>query len=60
MTYTDIKELNGLDLPIDYGSGIEFANGLVDSVFAGQNIGLQVCKRIHEWPKQKLQSNQKP
>mmetsp|Transcript_16234 Transcript_16234/g.21243 ORF Transcript_16234/g.21243 Transcript_16234/m.21243 type:complete len:508 (-) Transcript_16234:169-1692(-) len=28
MVYTDIQELRGLDRPVDYGSGIEYADGL--------------------------------
>jgi hypothetical protein len=28
MVYTDIQTLRGLDLPTDYGSGVEYANGL--------------------------------
>ena len=29
MFYTDIQTLRGLDAPVDYGSGIEYADGLV-------------------------------
>jgi len=42
MVYTDIQTLRGLDSPVDYGSGIEYANGLLDSVFVGQDVGLQI------------------
>jgi hypothetical protein len=31
MVYTDIQTLRGLDQPVDYGSGIEFATGLVEA-----------------------------
>jgi hypothetical protein len=41
MVYTDIQTLRGLDTPVDYGSGVEFANGLLDSVLS-QEIGLQI------------------
>jgi hypothetical protein len=39
MVYTDIQTLRGLDHPVDYGSGIEYANGLLDSFHGG---GLQI------------------
>jgi hypothetical protein len=42
MVYTDIQSLVGLDKPVDYGSGIEYANGLLESVFQGQDVGLQI------------------
>lgn len=42
MVYTDIQSLRGLLKPADYGSGIEYADGLLDSVFAGQDVGLQI------------------
>lgn len=42
MVYTDIQTLRGLDTPADYGSGIEYANGLLDSVLVGQDVGLQI------------------
>lgn len=41
MVYTDIQTLRGLDAPVDYGSGVEYANGLVDSVLS-QDVGLQI------------------
>jgi hypothetical protein len=31
MVYTDIQTLRGLDQPVDYGSGIEYATGLVEA-----------------------------
>lgn len=42
MVYTDIQSLVGLDKPVDYGSGIEYANGLLESVFQGKDVGLQI------------------
>jgi hypothetical protein len=39
MVYSDIQTLRGLDLPVDYGSGIEYADGLLDSFVGG---GLQI------------------
>jgi hypothetical protein len=32
MVYTDIQNLRGLDQPVDYGSGIEYATGLVEAL----------------------------
>lgn len=40
MVYTDIQTLRGLDHPADYGSGIEYADGLLDSFGGGLQIGL--------------------
>jgi hypothetical protein len=31
MTYTDIYQLRGVDQPVDYGSGIEYAQGLIEA-----------------------------
>jgi hypothetical protein len=42
MFYTDIQTLRGLDRPVDYGSGIEYANGIMDSLFPDQHVGLQI------------------
>lgn len=42
MVYTDIQTLRGLDLPVDYGSGVEFADGLLDDIFVHQSLGLQL------------------
>jgi hypothetical protein len=39
MSYTDLYSLRGLDQPADYGSGIEYANGLLDLT---NNNGLQL------------------
>jgi hypothetical protein len=39
MTYTDIHRLRGLNEPADYGSGIEYAQGLVE---AFPNSALQI------------------
>lgn len=39
MFYTDIQRLRGLERPVDYGSGVEYADGLVDAV-DGLQIGL--------------------
>jgi hypothetical protein len=41
MVYTDIQTLRGVDAPIDYGSGIEYAQGLAEAFpDAGIQIGL--------------------
>jgi len=40
MFYTDIQELQGLDEPIDYGSGIEYADGLLAYKEEGLQVGL--------------------
>jgi hypothetical protein len=45
MVYTDIQTLRGLDKPVDYGSGIEYANGalrLVSPPHSYLSVGLQV------------------
>lgn len=42
MFYTDIQSLRGLEEPVDYGSGIEYADGIIDSLFGGQEVGLQI------------------
>jgi lysozyme family protein len=41
VVYTDIQTLRGLDKPVDYGSGIEYAEGILDSLFPDQYVGLQ-------------------
>lgn len=41
MVYSDIQTLRGLDKPVDYGSGIEYADGILDSLFP-EGVGLQV------------------
>ena len=41
MFYTDIQSLRGLDTPVDYGSGVEYAPGLVEAFpQSGIQIGL--------------------
>jgi hypothetical protein len=42
MFYTDIQTLRGLDRPVDYGSGIEYADGILESLFPDQDVGLQI------------------
>jgi len=42
MVYTDIQSLRGLEYPIDYGSGVEYGEGLVNSLFPNENVGLQI------------------
>jgi len=42
MFYTDIQTLRGLKDPVDYGSGVEYADGITDSLFQYQNVGLQI------------------
>jgi len=52
MFYTDIQNLKGMDTPIDYGSGIEYAKGLAEAYpKSGIQIGLwlngtQGCRDI--------------
>lgn len=41
MSYTNLSSLNGLTTPVDYGSGIEFAEGGVESF--DNKIGLQLA-----------------
>jgi hypothetical protein len=43
MFYTDLEKLDGLTTPTDYGSGIEYADGIVDSLFPNTDVGVQVC-----------------
>ena len=41
MAYTDIQTLRGLDEPVDYGSGVEYASGLAEAFPAsGLQLGL--------------------
>ncbi len=47
MVYTDLDTLGGLFRPTDYGSGIEYADGILDSVFPDSTVGLQVGKHKH-------------
>jgi hypothetical protein len=42
MVYTDIQTLRGLSTPVDYGSGVEYGDGLVDSLFHRDSVGLQI------------------
>ncbi len=55
MVYTDLDTLGGLFRPTDYGSGIEYADGILDSVFPDSTVGLQVGKQynlfVSEWNK---------
>ena len=43
MFYTDLDELQGLTTPVDYGSGVEYADGIVKSLFPDTKVGVQVC-----------------
>ena len=47
MVYTDLKGLKGLDKPTDYGSGIEYADGILDSLFPNVDVGLQVSLHFY-------------
>ena len=38
MIYTDIQTLRGLDKPVDYGSGIEYANGLIENFASASSV----------------------
>jgi hypothetical protein len=45
MVYTDIQKLKGLDQPIDYGTGIEYADGALRMAAPPNNqlgVGLQI------------------
>jgi hypothetical protein len=42
MVYTDLQTLRGLGKPVDYGSGVEYADGILESLFAEQHVGLQI------------------
>lgn len=44
MVYTDLEKLRGLSSPVDYGSGVEYADGVLNSLFAGYNdgVGIQI------------------
>jgi len=42
MVYTDLETLRGLVRPVDYGSGIEYADGITNSLFPDSHVGLQV------------------
>lgn len=54
MVYTDIQSLVGLDRPVDYGSGVEYADGVLEQspmTGAGLQIGLWLngttgCRQI--------------
>jgi len=45
MVYTDIQTLGGLTKPADYGSGVEYANGLIE-IFHNQSVAMQVRKPV--------------
>jgi len=42
MIYTDLETLKGLFTPTDYGSGVEYADGILTSIFPETKIGLQI------------------
>jgi len=43
MVYTSLFSFeNGTSLPTDYGSGVEYADGLLNSIFPNEEIGLQI------------------
>eukprot|EP00586_Coscinodiscus_wailesii_P008419 CAMPEP_0172523800 /NCGR_PEP_ID=MMETSP1066-20121228/293850_1 /TAXON_ID=671091 /ORGANISM="Coscinodiscus wailesii, Strain CCMP2513" /LENGTH=459 /DNA_ID=CAMNT_0013306891 /DNA_START=77 /DNA_END=1456 /DNA_ORIENTATION=- len=43
MVYTSLFSIeNGTSLPFDYGSGIEYADGLLNDLFRDQHVGLQI------------------
>lgn len=42
MVYTDLQTLQGLFGPSDYGSGVEYADGILNSIFPESDMGLQV------------------
>mmetsp|Transcript_17821 Transcript_17821/g.21297 ORF Transcript_17821/g.21297 Transcript_17821/m.21297 type:complete len:402 (+) Transcript_17821:707-1912(+) len=42
MLYTDLETLRGLDKPVDYGTGIEYGDGIFDSLFPNDEVGLQI------------------
>ena len=43
MVYTSLSSIQyGTSLPTDYGSGVEYADGILYSLFPGHGVGLQV------------------
>lgn len=63
MVYTDLEKLRGLSSPVDYGSGVEYADGVLDSLFAHHDVGIQIglwlggskgCRKINDgrWDEQ--------
>lgn len=42
MLYTDLETLRGLSKPVDYGTGIEYGDGLLESLFFNDSVGLQI------------------
>jgi len=43
MVYTSLDSIqNGTSLPTDYGTGVEYADGILNSLFHNQGVGLQV------------------
>ena len=45
MVYTDLKQLRGITTPVDYGSGINYAGGVINSLFSESSVALQVSIR---------------
>jgi len=62
MVYTDLENLQGLIKPTDYGSGVEFADGILNSLFPNIDVGLQVnwlenlCPSFYQQLKKNLTS----
>ena len=46
MVYTDLKHLRGITKPVDYGSGIEYADGILNSLFPESSVALQVSRLL--------------
>jgi len=43
MVYTSLDSIqNGTSLPTDYGTGVEYADGILNSLFHNQGVGLQI------------------
>jgi hypothetical protein len=42
MVYTDLESLTGLDEPIDYGSGVQYADGILSMLGTDHGVGLQI------------------
>jgi len=49
MVYTDIQTLRGLDTPADYGTGIEYADGMIQLASPPNNNPLRIGLQIGLW-----------
>jgi len=52
MLYTDPEILCGISKPVDYVTGIEYGDGILESSFLNDGVGLQARKpdwNVAEW-----------